>query len=147
MTHYIFFLEMCFCMIILEIKTHYILLDVQLLKGNCSTSNLNSGSVIYKTLPISYLILGALPQVPEHLDSRQEESPAGYAVQQYISALSHGVNCSKLEVVKVVRECEATLTKRLIEFENTKSGSLTLMWLSLTTVGLYCHKYICVSDY
>ncbi|XP_020579797.1 transcription factor IIIB 90 kDa subunit isoform X2 [Phalaenopsis equestris] len=44
----------------------------------------------------------------------------------YISALSHGFNYSKSDVVTVVHICEATLTKRLIEFENTESGSLTI---------------------
>ncbi|PHT30750.1 hypothetical protein CQW23_29670 [Capsicum baccatum] len=44
----------------------------------------------------------------------------------YIAALSHGLNCSKSEIIKVVHICEATLTKRLIEFENTESGSLTI---------------------
>ncbi|XP_057984237.1 transcription factor IIIB 60 kDa subunit-like [Malania oleifera] len=44
----------------------------------------------------------------------------------YISALSHGLNCSKLDIIKIVHVCEATLTKRLIEFENTESGGLTI---------------------
>ncbi|KAG7023971.1 Transcription factor IIIB 90 kDa subunit [Cucurbita argyrosperma subsp. argyrosperma] len=44
----------------------------------------------------------------------------------YISALSHGVKCSKSDIIKIVHICDATLTKRLIEFENTESGSLTL---------------------
>ncbi|XP_073132053.1 transcription factor IIIB 60 kDa subunit isoform X2 [Henckelia pumila] len=44
----------------------------------------------------------------------------------YISALSHGFSCSKSEIIKVVHICEATLTKRLIEFENTESGCLTI---------------------
>ncbi|XP_011079122.1 transcription factor IIIB 60 kDa subunit [Sesamum indicum] len=44
----------------------------------------------------------------------------------YISALSHGLKCSKSEIIKVVHICEATLTKRLIEFENTESGGLTI---------------------
>lgn len=44
----------------------------------------------------------------------------------YISALSHGLNCSKSDIVNVVHICEATLRKRLIEFENTESGSLTI---------------------
>lgn len=44
----------------------------------------------------------------------------------YISALSHGLNYSKSDIVTVVHICEATLTKRLIEFENTESGSLTI---------------------
>ncbi|KAK3034864.1 hypothetical protein RJ639_032319 [Escallonia herrerae] len=44
----------------------------------------------------------------------------------YISALSHGHKYSKSDVVRIVHICEATLTKRLIEFENTKSGSLTI---------------------
>ncbi|KAG9452046.1 hypothetical protein H6P81_004950 [Aristolochia fimbriata] len=44
----------------------------------------------------------------------------------YISALSHGLQYSKSDVVSVVHVCEATLTKRLIEFENTESGSLTI---------------------
>eukprot|EP01018_Ginkgo_biloba_P027487 Gb_34247 [translate_table: standard] len=43
----------------------------------------------------------------------------------YISALSHGFGCTKADVVSIVHICEATLTKRLIEFENTESGSLT----------------------
>ncbi|KAL6005316.1 hypothetical protein ACLOJK_005880 [Asimina triloba] len=44
----------------------------------------------------------------------------------YVSALSHGLKYSKSDVVSVVHVCEATLTKRLIEFENTESGSLTI---------------------
>lgn len=44
----------------------------------------------------------------------------------YISALSHGFGCTKADVVSIVHICEATLTKRLIEFENTDSGSLTI---------------------
>ncbi|KAK9290332.1 hypothetical protein L1049_008499 [Liquidambar formosana] len=44
----------------------------------------------------------------------------------YISALSHGLKCSKSDIVSIVHICEATLMKRLIEFENTKSGSLTI---------------------
>ncbi|CAN6310504.1 unnamed protein product [Urochloa humidicola] len=44
----------------------------------------------------------------------------------YIAALSHGHNCTKADVVSVVHVCEATLTKRLIEFESTDSGSLTI---------------------
>ncbi|XP_060219036.1 uncharacterized protein LOC132645833 isoform X2 [Lycium barbarum] len=44
----------------------------------------------------------------------------------YIASLSHGLSCSKSEIIKVVHICESTLTKRLIEFENTESGSLTI---------------------
>ncbi|CAL4925838.1 unnamed protein product [Urochloa decumbens] len=44
----------------------------------------------------------------------------------YIAALSHGHNYTKADVVSVVHVCEATLTKRLIEFESTDSGSLTI---------------------
>uniref|UniRef100_A0A7N0U8V0 Cyclin-like domain-containing protein n=1 Tax=Kalanchoe fedtschenkoi TaxID=63787 RepID=A0A7N0U8V0_KALFE len=44
----------------------------------------------------------------------------------YISALSNGIRFSKSEVITVVHICEATLTKRLIEFENTDSGGLTI---------------------
>ncbi|KAK6928003.1 Brf1, TBP-binding domain [Dillenia turbinata] len=44
----------------------------------------------------------------------------------YVSCLSHGINCSKSDVISVVHICEATLTKRLIEFENTDSGSSTI---------------------
>lgn len=44
----------------------------------------------------------------------------------YISALSHGFGCTKADVVSIVHICEGTLTKRLIEFENTDSGSLTI---------------------
>ncbi|KAK2989634.1 hypothetical protein RJ640_019353 [Escallonia rubra] len=48
----------------------------------------------------------------------------------YISALSHGHKYSKSDVVRIVHICEATLTKRLIEFENTKSGGLTFIEFS-----------------
>ncbi|XP_050372269.1 transcription factor IIIB 70 kDa subunit [Argentina anserina] len=44
----------------------------------------------------------------------------------YISALSHGVKCTKSDIIKIVHVCDATLTKRLVEFENTESGSLTI---------------------
>ncbi|KAG6429993.1 hypothetical protein SASPL_108052 [Salvia splendens] len=44
----------------------------------------------------------------------------------YISALAHGHDCSKSEIIKTVHICEATLTKRLIEFESTDSGGLTI---------------------
>lgn len=44
----------------------------------------------------------------------------------YIAAVSHGFKFSKTDIVKIVHICEATLTKRLIEFEETESGSLTI---------------------
>ncbi|KAF9595701.1 hypothetical protein IFM89_003443 [Coptis chinensis] len=44
----------------------------------------------------------------------------------YISAHSFGLECSKSDVESIVHVCEATLTKRLIEFENTESGNLTI---------------------
>nr|GEY81358.1 transcription factor IIIB 60 kDa subunit-like isoform X1 [Tanacetum cinerariifolium] len=53
--------------------------------------------------------------------------PSGIcAAAIYVSSLLHGYNFKKTDVVRVVHICEATLTKRLIEFENTKAGSLTL---------------------
>ncbi|KAB2004172.1 hypothetical protein ERO13_D11G170800v2 [Gossypium hirsutum] len=48
----------------------------------------------------------------------------------YISALSHGLKFSKSKIIEVVHICEATLSKRLIEFENTDSGALTFMKVS-----------------
>ncbi|KAL3850059.1 hypothetical protein ACJIZ3_011941 [Penstemon smallii] len=39
----------------------------------------------------------------------------------YVSSLAHGL---KFSIIKVVHICEATITKRLIEFENTESGGL-----------------------
>ncbi|KAM5574869.1 transcription factor IIIB 70 kDa subunit-like [Rosa sericea] len=44
----------------------------------------------------------------------------------YISAISHGLKCSKSDFVRIAHVCDATLTKRLSEFENTDSGSLTI---------------------
>ncbi|XP_011032208.1 PREDICTED: transcription factor IIIB 90 kDa subunit-like isoform X2 [Populus euphratica] len=44
----------------------------------------------------------------------------------YISALSHGLNCSKSDILRLVHVCGKTLSKRLVEFENTESGSLTI---------------------
>ncbi|TKY67932.1 Transcription factor IIIB 70 kDa subunit [Spatholobus suberectus] len=44
----------------------------------------------------------------------------------YISALAHGEKCSKSDILRIVHICDATLTKRLVEFENTESASLTV---------------------
>ncbi|XP_061355742.1 uncharacterized protein LOC133300235 isoform X2 [Gastrolobium bilobum] len=44
----------------------------------------------------------------------------------YMSALAHGFKCSKSDILRIVHVCEATLTKRLVEFENTESASLTI---------------------
>ncbi|KAK7300535.1 hypothetical protein RJT34_11381 [Clitoria ternatea] len=49
----------------------------------------------------------------------------------YISALAHGIKCSKLDIERVVHVCEATLTKRLVEFEDTDSSSLTIEELNM----------------
>ncbi|XP_065852522.1 transcription factor IIIB 60 kDa subunit-like isoform X2 [Euphorbia lathyris] len=58
--------------------------------------------------------------------------PSGlWGAALYISALSHGLNCSKSDILKMVHVCEATLSKRLVEFENTESGSLTIEELNL----------------
>ncbi|GMY37379.1 transcription factor iiib 90 kda subunit [Fagus crenata] len=54
----------------------------------------------------------------------------------YISALSHGYSFSKSDIIKIVHICEVTLTKRLIEFENTDSGSLTIEELTKNAVEL-----------
>ncbi|XP_019157496.1 PREDICTED: transcription factor IIIB 60 kDa subunit-like isoform X3 [Ipomoea nil] len=54
----------------------------------------------------------------------------------YIASLSYGLKRSKLEIIKVVHVCEATLTKRLIEFENTDSGSLTIEEFNTRAVEL-----------
>nr|GMC64339.1 transcription factor IIIB 70 kDa subunit-like isoform X1 [Ipomoea batatas] len=54
----------------------------------------------------------------------------------YIASLSYGLKCSKLDIIKVVHICEATLTKRLIEFENTDSGSLTIEEFNTRAVEL-----------
>ncbi|XP_062117822.1 uncharacterized protein LOC133831505 [Humulus lupulus] len=54
----------------------------------------------------------------------------------YISALAHGHNLTKLDVVKIVHICEVTLRKRLIEFENTDSGSLTIEELNNNAMEL-----------
>ncbi|EFH38805.1 predicted protein [Arabidopsis lyrata subsp. lyrata] len=50
----------------------------------------------------------------------------------YTAALSHGIKCSKTDIVKIVHICEATLTKRLIEFGNTEAASFTADELSKT---------------
>ncbi|TKY62843.1 Transcription factor IIIB 70 kDa subunit [Spatholobus suberectus] len=49
----------------------------------------------------------------------------------YISALAHGFKCSKPDILRIVHVCEATLTKRLVEFENTESSCLTIEELNM----------------
>ncbi|XP_045790626.1 transcription factor IIIB 90 kDa subunit-like isoform X1 [Trifolium pratense] len=44
----------------------------------------------------------------------------------YMAALAHGFTCSKSDILRIVHVCEATLTKRLVEFEDTESSSLTI---------------------
>ncbi|KAG7639767.1 Cyclin-like superfamily [Arabidopsis thaliana x Arabidopsis arenosa] len=50
----------------------------------------------------------------------------------YTAALSHGIKCSKTDILNIVHICEATLTKRLIEFGDTEAASLTADELSKT---------------
>ncbi|XP_004493225.1 transcription factor IIIB 60 kDa subunit-like isoform X1 [Cicer arietinum] len=53
--------------------------------------------------------------------------PSGlFGAALYISVLAHGFNFSKPDILRIVHVCEATLTKRLVEFENTDSSSLTI---------------------
>ncbi|KAI4387157.1 hypothetical protein MLD38_005007 [Melastoma candidum] len=53
--------------------------------------------------------------------------PSGlWGAAVYVSALAHGIKCSKSDILRLVHICEATLTKRLVEFESTESGSLTI---------------------
>ncbi|KAK7336311.1 hypothetical protein VNO77_16848 [Canavalia gladiata] len=49
----------------------------------------------------------------------------------YIAAFAHGFKCSKPDILRIVHVCEATLTKRLVEFENTESSSLTIEELNM----------------
>ncbi|CAN1266891.1 Transcription factor IIIB 90 kDa subunit [Linum perenne] len=52
--------------------------------------------------------------------------PSGlWGAALYIAALAHGIQKSKIDILRLVHVCEATLSKRLVEFENTESGSLT----------------------
>ncbi|XP_019457525.1 PREDICTED: transcription factor IIIB 90 kDa subunit-like [Lupinus angustifolius] len=44
----------------------------------------------------------------------------------YIAALAHGFKFSKTDILRIVHVCESTLTKRLVEFENTDSAKLTI---------------------
>ncbi|KDP39637.1 hypothetical protein JCGZ_02657 [Jatropha curcas] len=63
--------------------------------------------------------------------------PSGlWGAALYIAALSHGVNCSKSDILKLVHVCEATLSKRLVEFEVTESGSLTIEELNAKAAEL-----------
>ncbi|CAN4125992.1 unnamed protein product [Withania somnifera] len=67
------------------------------------------------------------PSLFIHRFTDRKRKPSGLCgAALYIASLSHGLSCSKSEIIKVVHICEATLTKRLIEFENTESGSLTV---------------------
>ncbi|XP_076957475.1 uncharacterized protein LOC143632953 [Bidens hawaiensis] len=58
--------------------------------------------------------------------------PSGMcAAAIYVSSMFHGYGFSKTDVVEAVQICEATLPKRLIEFENTESGSITVSSIAL----------------
>ncbi|KAK2416198.1 Cyclin/Brf1 TBP-binding protein [Trifolium repens] len=53
--------------------------------------------------------------------------PSGlFAAALFISSNGHGHNISKTDILRLFHVCEATLTKRLIEFENTDSSCLTV---------------------
>ncbi|KAK7302932.1 hypothetical protein RJT34_13829 [Clitoria ternatea] len=54
-----------------------------------------------------------------------------------VFALACGVKCSKLDILRIAHVCEATLTKRLVEFENTESASLTVCFV-IPVMPLYC---------
>ncbi|VFQ85995.1 unnamed protein product [Cuscuta campestris] len=65
----------------------------------------------------------------------------------YIAALSYGLKFSKLDIIRVVHICEATLTKRLIEFENTDSGSLTIEEFNVRALELEKEQMFIAAQY
>lgn len=52
--------------------------------------------------------------------------------------MSDDLHGSFLDQVNIVHVCDATLTKRLIEFENTESGSLTVYLRLVLDIFVLC---------
>ena len=111
---------------------------------NCTTSycqnekRLDAGNIYIAAEFFSFkcLITRELTVTLYHLQTgRKPSGLCGAAL--YISALSHGYSFSKSDIIKIVHICEVTLTKRLIEFENTDSGSLTVCSTSIRMWFMY----------
>ena len=66
------------------------------------------------------------------------KAPANVILFQFLFCILYVIYATKLFdclQIKVVHVCEATLTKRLIEFENTESGSLTVCTVYSSTTA------------
>ncbi|KAI9402289.1 hypothetical protein POPTR_001G246100v4 [Populus trichocarpa] len=86
------------------------------------TASLSGG----KNREISDDALTIIASMNHHWMQTGRRPSALWGAALYISAISHGLNCSKSDILRLVHVCGKTLSKRLIEFENTESGSLTI---------------------
>ncbi|KAJ4840287.1 hypothetical protein Tsubulata_023408 [Turnera subulata] len=116
------FLQLCKCLNLHEHPICQNLLDPSLFIDKYTT-NLAGG----KNKEISDVALAIIASM-NHDWMQTGRRPSGlWGAALYISALAHGLTCSKTDILKLVHVCEQTLTKRLVEFENTESGSLTIV--------------------
>uniref|UniRef100_A0A6N2MN43 Uncharacterized protein n=1 Tax=Salix viminalis TaxID=40686 RepID=A0A6N2MN43_SALVM len=86
------------------------------------TASLSGG----KNKQISDDALTIIASMNHHWMQTGRRPSALWGAALYISAISHGLNCSKSDILRLVHVCGKTLSKRLVEFENTESGSLTI---------------------
>ncbi|KAB5520361.1 hypothetical protein DKX38_024680 [Salix brachista] len=86
------------------------------------TASLSGG----KNKQISDDALTIIASMNHHWMQTGRRPSALWGAALYISAISHGLNCSKSDILRLVHVCGKTLSKRLVEFENTESGSLTM---------------------
>ncbi|CAA7033622.1 unnamed protein product [Microthlaspi erraticum] len=116
------YLQLCEVLYIAENKNYERLVDPSifiprfsdsLLKGAPNRALVNTARDIIASMKRDWIQTG-----------RKPSGICGAAL--YTAALSHGIKCSKTDIVKIVHICEATLTKRLDEFGNTESGSLNV---------------------
>ncbi|XP_050144094.1 transcription factor IIIB 60 kDa subunit isoform X2 [Malus sylvestris] len=111
----------------------------------CKTLRLNEHPIVQKPVDPSWFIHKFTESLPGGTNKRVMQTalriitsmkrdwmqtgrkPSGLCgAALYISGHSHGLNYSKSDITRIVHVCDATLTKRLVEFENTESGSLTI---------------------
>ncbi|KAJ4841134.1 hypothetical protein Tsubulata_007659 [Turnera subulata] len=115
------FLQLCKCLNLHEHPICQNLLDPSLFIDKY-TANLAGG----KNKEISDVALAIIASMNRDWMQTGRRPSGLWGAALYISALAHGLTCSKTDILKLVHVCEQTLTKRLVEFENTESGSLTI---------------------
>ncbi|ESQ30216.1 hypothetical protein EUTSA_v10011362mg [Eutrema salsugineum] len=118
------YLQLCELLYIVENKNYENLVDPSLYIPRFTNSLLKGAQDKAKNVVKTATAIIASMKRDWMQTGRKPSGVCGAAI--YIAALSHGVMCARTDIGKIVHMCEATITKRLIEFANTEAASLNV---------------------